>query len=163
VCECASALPFAGTASPGPAAARSPLLRDRNTLPPFPSKLDGREKEAALEQVDQATSRYPSYYMINCAHPAHIERALEDQGPWMERIRAVRANASSKSHAELNESPELDAGDPVQLGQQYAQLKQGLTRLNVLGGCCGTDHRHLEQIARACAPLFRTQQEKHRV
>ena len=113
----------------------------------------GQTLKAALEQVDEATSGYPSYYMINCAHPTHFEHVLTE-GQWLERVRGVRANASRKSHAELNDSPELDAGTPVELGMQYASLKSRLSRLNVMGGCCGTDHRHVEQIAKACSPLF---------
>jgi methionine synthase I (cobalamin-dependent) len=66
----------------------------------------------------------------------------------------LRANASRKSHAELNESPELDIGNPVELGIEHAQLKKRVPELNVIGGCCGTDHRHIEQIAAACSPLF---------
>lgn len=115
----------------------------------------GQTLRAAIEQVDAATSRYPSYYMINCAHPTHFEHVLAEGGPWTQRIRGLRANASRKSHAELNESPELDIGDPVELGMQHAQLKSRLPQLNVMGGCCGTDHRHVEQIATACSPLFR--------
>ncbi len=114
----------------------------------------GQTLRAALEQVDEVTSGYPSYYMINCAHPAHFEHVLNDGGMWLDRIAGLRANASRKSHAELNESPELDPGNPVELGGQYALLKQRLTRLNVMGGCCGTDHRHVAQIAAACSPLF---------
>jgi homocysteine S-methyltransferase len=110
---------------------------------------------AAIEQVDEATSGYPSYYMINCAHPTHFEPALGREEPWVERIRGLRANASSMSHAELDEAPELDTGDPVALGREYAELKSRLRRLSVMGGCCGTDHRHIEQIATACLPLFR--------
>ena len=115
----------------------------------------GQTLRAAIEQVDAATSRYPSYYMINCAHPTHFEHVLAEGGPWTQRIRGLRANASRKSHAELNESPALDIGDPVELGMQHAQLKSRLPQLNVMGGCCGTDHRHVEQIAAACSPLFR--------
>ena len=92
--------------------------------------------------------------MINCAHPSHFERVLAEGGSWRKRIRGLRANASRMSHAQLNEAPELDIGDPVELGRQYASLKEELAGLSVLGGCCGTDHRHVEQIARACAPLF---------
>jgi len=92
--------------------------------------------------------------MVNCAHPTHFEAVLTDGAPWSGRVRGLRANASRQSHAELNESPELDIGDPHELGSQYAQLKQALPHLNVMGGCCGTDHRHIEAIARACAPLF---------
>jgi len=116
----------------------------------------GQSLKTALEQVDQATSGYPCYYMINCAHPTHFDHVVTEGGLWLDRIRGLRANASRKSHAELNESPKLDSGNPVELGAQYARLKERLLRLNVMGGCCGTDHRHLEQITEACSPLFRT-------
>jgi homocysteine S-methyltransferase len=114
----------------------------------------GQTLRSAIEQVDDSTGGYPRYYMINCAHPAHFEEALADEGRWLGRVRGVRANASRKSHAELNDSTELDIGDPPGLAQDYAHLKARLRHLNVLGGCCGTDHRHIEQIALACAPLF---------
>jgi methionine synthase I (cobalamin-dependent) len=71
-----------------------------------------------------------------------------------ERIRGLRANASRKSHAELNESPALDIGNPTEFGLDHARLEKRHAQLNVLGGCCGTDHRHVEQIASACVPLF---------
>jgi S-methylmethionine-dependent homocysteine/selenocysteine methylase len=109
----------------------------------------GQPLGEAIEQVDAVTRSYPGYYMLNCAHPEHFRDALK--GPWVDRIRGLRANASRKSHAELNESAELDIGDPAELGRQHAGLKQRLGRLNVMGGCCGTDHRHVEQIAAACA------------
>jgi homocysteine S-methyltransferase len=112
----------------------------------------GQPLQQAMEQVDAATGSYPSYYMLNCAHPDHL--VLEK--PWSHRIRGLRANASRKSHAELNESAELDIGNPAELGVQYATLKRGaLPGLNVVGGCCGTDHRHVQRMAAACAPLFR--------
>ncbi len=114
----------------------------------------GQTLRAAIETVDAATGASPAYYMITCAHPAHFESALAPGEPWVDRIRGLRANASVKSHAELNESAELDVGDPVGLGADHARLKQRLPRINVLGGCCGTDERHVEQIARACAPFF---------
>jgi homocysteine S-methyltransferase len=114
----------------------------------------GQPLRAAIEQVDRATARYPAYYLINCAHPTHFEPVLAGE-PWAWRIRGLRANASKKSHAELNESTELDIGDPAELGAQHAGLKRRHTQLNIMGGCCGTDHRHVEQIAAACAPLFR--------
>lgn len=114
----------------------------------------GQSLQAAIEQVDEATAGYPAYYMINCAHPSHFAPALAADQPYTRRIQGVRANASRMSHTELNEAPVLDTGDPVELGQDYAQLKRCLPRLNVIGGCCGTDHRHIEQMAQACAPLF---------
>ena len=70
----------------------------------------------AIEQVDEATSTYPCYYIINCAHPTHFERRLAAGEPWVERIRGLRANASRMSHAELNDAPELDIGNPAELG-----------------------------------------------
>lgn len=115
----------------------------------------GETIRGAIEKIDAATSGYPAYYMINCAHPTHFADALAAGETWLPRIRGLRANASRKSHAELNESPDLDIGNPAELGAQYAQLKSRLPNLNVLGGCCGTDHRHVEQIAAACVPLFR--------
>lgn len=114
----------------------------------------GQTLRDALRQVDQETSAYPSYFMINCAHPTHFDQVLKPGTPWVSRIRGLRANASRMSHAELNEAPALDAGDPGELGREYADLKRRLQHLNVLGGCCGTDHRHIEQIALACLPLF---------
>jgi homocysteine S-methyltransferase len=114
----------------------------------------GQTLQSAIRQVDDATSGYPAYYMINCAHPTHFEHILADGRPWLERIRGIRANASRRSHAELNEASDLDAGNPVELGTQYRRLKDQLPHLNVMGGCCGTDHRHVEQIAESCLPLF---------
>jgi S-methylmethionine-dependent homocysteine/selenocysteine methylase len=114
----------------------------------------GQTLGSAIEQIDEVTSGYPSYYMINCAHPTHFEHVLAEGGAWRERIRGIRANASRKSHAELNEAPDLDMGNPVELGMQYSRLKNWLPQLNVMGGCCGTDHRHVEQIVEACLPLF---------
>jgi S-methylmethionine-dependent homocysteine/selenocysteine methylase len=114
----------------------------------------GQTLQLAIEQVDQATASYPSYYMINCAHPTHFAQVLAEQAPFVRRIRGLRANASRMSHAELNEALEIDIGDPVELGSEYAAFRQRLGHLNVLGGCCGTDDRHVEQIAAACAPLF---------
>jgi S-methylmethionine-dependent homocysteine/selenocysteine methylase len=115
----------------------------------------GQSLRSAIEQVDVATDAYPSYYMINCAHPTHFAHVLEEGEPWLDRVRGVRANASQRSHAELNESPDLDIGNPAELGIQYQALRHQIAHLNVMGGCCGTDHRHLEHIAEACTPMFR--------
>jgi S-methylmethionine-dependent homocysteine/selenocysteine methylase len=114
----------------------------------------GQSLQDAVEQVEAATSAYPAYYMLNCAHPTHFQHVLESDEPWLNRLGGLRANASAKSHAELDEATEVDAGDPADLGRQYARLKERLPQLNVLGGCCGTDLRHIEQIATACRPLL---------
>ncbi len=103
----------------------------------------------AIEQVDRETGHGPAYYMINCAHPTHFDDALAAGEGWQSRIRGLRANASTKSHAELDDATELDEGDPADLGARYAALSGKLPQLSVLGGCCGTDHRHVGQICHA--------------
>jgi S-methylmethionine-dependent homocysteine/selenocysteine methylase len=114
----------------------------------------GQPLGEAIGAVDRATDGYPAYYMLNCAHPSHFEGVLASAKDWAGRIRGLRANASKKSHAELNESTTLDVGDPEELGRDYARLKRALPALSVFGGCCGTDGRHVGAIANACAPLF---------
>jgi S-methylmethionine-dependent homocysteine/selenocysteine methylase len=109
----------------------------------------GHSLRQAIEAVDAATGNAPAYYMINCAHPSHFQDALPAGEAWTKRVRGLRANASKRSHAELDAAPDLDSGDPVELGRDYADLTRRMGHLNVLGGCCGTDHRHVEQIARA--------------
>ena len=113
----------------------------------------GQTLKDAIEAVDAATGNAPAYYMINCAHPTHFENILAADESWTQRIRGIRANSSPKSHTELNESTELDEGNPAELGQQYRGLLDKLKNLRVLGGCCGTDFRHIEAIC--CASLAR--------
>lgn len=87
--------------------------------------------------------------MINCAHPTHFADVLDGAADWRLRLRGLRANASARSHAELDASTDLDVGDPVALARAYAALRTRLPGLCVVGGCCGTDHRHVEAVARA--------------
>ena len=120
----------------------------------FTVETDGRLPSGqglgdAIDQVDDETDRGPAYYMINCAHPTHFEGTVATAEPWRERIHGVRANASTMSHAELDEATELDDGDPADLGARYAALAAKLPNLNVLGGCCGTDHRHVREACEA--------------
>jgi len=105
---------------------------------------------AAIARTDETTDGYVAYYMINCAHPEHFENVLGENESWTHRIRGLRANASRRSHAELDESVDLDSGDPQELAEQYRVLKALLPRLSVVGGCCGTDHRHIRAIGRVC-------------
>ena len=108
----------------------------------------GQPLREAIEQVDDETDGAAAYFMINCAHPTHFADVLEPGSPALERIRGLRANASTVSHAELDEAEELDEGDPVDLARRYAELRKRLPNLNVVGGCCGTDHRHIGEICR---------------
>ena len=110
----------------------------------------GQSLKEAIEQVDAETNQTPIYYKINCAHPTHFDDILSAGEPWLEKIHSIRANASSCSHAELDEAEELDEGNPQELAQQYKALREKLPNLNVLGGCCGTDSRHIEAICKAC-------------
>jgi homocysteine S-methyltransferase len=112
----------------------------------------GETLREAIETVDRETDNAPEYFLINCAHPTHFADALEAGEAWTERIHGVRANASTKSHAELDESSTLDAGDPSDLGRRYLNLRGAFPKLRILGGCCGTDHRHARAICEACVP-----------
>lgn len=109
----------------------------------------GETLQEAIVAVDAATASGPAYYMINCAHPTHFAGVLDAGAKWCQRLRGLRANASKRSHAELDEAPELDAGDPVELGEDYRALLRRHPHLTILGGCCGTDHRHVKSIGEA--------------
>jgi homocysteine S-methyltransferase len=120
----------------------------------FTVETDGRLPSGeglrdAIEQVDAETGAAAAYFMVNCAHPTHFAGVLEEEGPWLARIGGVRANASTRSHAELDEAEELDEGDPVDLGERYRALRPHLPGVRVLGGCCGTDDRHVAAVCRA--------------
>jgi len=109
---------------------------------------DGTPIADAIDQVDAATSAAAEFFVINCAHPTHFADALP-QGDSRTRIRGLRANASRLSHAELDEAEELDSGDPSDLAERYVALRPDLPELEVVGGCCGTDIRHVTAICDA--------------
>jgi homocysteine S-methyltransferase len=115
---------------------------------------DGTPLGRAFEETDARTDCAAAYFMVNCAHPDHFRGALEAGSGWLKRIGGVRANASRLSHAELDDAEELDAGNPAELGRDYARLRRLLPNLSVLGGCCGTDHRHVEAIADCCVASY---------
>jgi S-methylmethionine-dependent homocysteine/selenocysteine methylase len=128
--------------------------REVSVVIAFTVETDGRLPNGmalgeAIEQVDAETDGEAAYFMINCAHPAHFAGALEDGASWVERLGGLRANASRKSHAELDESEELDEGDPAELAERHRELHPRLPNVSVVGGCCGTDHRHVAAIADA--------------
>ena len=108
----------------------------------------GQPLREAIEQVDAATDGSAAYFMVNCAHPTHFAKALEQYGAWHRRLVGLRANASARSHAELDEATELDEGDPTDLAARHAALRDRLPAVTVLGGCCGTDARH---VAATCS------------
>ncbi len=112
----------------------------------LPSGLSLKE---AIKKVDELTDNYTDYYMINCAHPTHFLKSLNVDGDWINRIRGIRANASTLSHEELDESEHLDIGNRGELAKRYKDLTSILPNLSVVGGCCGTDHLHIKEICAA--------------
>jgi homocysteine S-methyltransferase len=122
----------------------------------FTVETDGRLPSGAglgdaVTEVDDLTDGWVAYYMVNCAHPTHFADVLDPSAAWTGRIRSLRANASALSHAELDEATELDPGDPDDLSARYLELQRALPGINVVGGCCGTDHRHVAALAEALA------------
>jgi homocysteine S-methyltransferase len=111
---------------------------------------DGTALHEAITATDAATGGTPAHYMVNCAHPSHVTPGLTTAGAWIERLRGVRANPSPKSHAELNESTTLEAGDPDELANLLRNMRSRHRHFAVLGGCCGSDHRHAEKIGLVC-------------
>ncbi len=121
----------------------------------FTVETDGRLPSGqplgeAIEEVDALSFAAPAYFMVNCAHPAHFRDVVAGDDPWRLRIRGIRANASRLSHAALDAAETLDAGNPGELRRDHRELMQLLPNLRVFGGCCGTDHRHVDAIAAAC-------------
>ena len=118
---------------------------------PDPARIAGALEglRSAIEEVDERTGRAPVSYMVNCAHPSHFADVFGEGGAWLERIKAIRANASRMSHAELDEAEELDRGDPAELAADYVALAAVLPDLRLVGGCCGTDHEHVDAISTA--------------
>ena len=111
----------------------------------------GQSLKSAIEDVETETNQSPLYYKINCAHPTHFDEVISSGESWLKKIRSVRANASTCSNSELDEAEILDEGNPEELAEQYVTLRRKLPNLNVLGGCCGTDVRHIEAICKACS------------
>jgi homocysteine S-methyltransferase len=113
-------------------------------------RLPSRQRlGAAIEEVDRSTGSAAAYFMINCAHPDHFAQAIDSGAGWARRIRGIRANASRRSHAQLDAAPELDCGNPQELARDYATLTRRMPWLNIFGGCCGSDLRHVRAIATA--------------
>ncbi|MEO1574440.1 MAG: homocysteine S-methyltransferase family protein [Pseudomonadota bacterium] len=154
-----SAMTF-GTADEAIGVARAAKKRDVPVVISFTVETDGclpsgQRLGDAIVQVDRATAEAPAYYMVNCAHPDHFSDVLD--GPdWTHRVRGVRCNASRASHAELDEAETLDDGNPAEFGELTAALIRKLPWLNVFGGCCGSDLRHIAAVVRAVRPLQMT-------
>jgi homocysteine S-methyltransferase len=112
----------------------------------------GKPLGAAIAEVDAATGGYADYYMVNCAHPQHFAGPLRSGESWVRRIGGLRANASAKSHVELDQSPAIDMGDIGEFARVHAELLPVLANLRLVGGCCGTDYRHIAALCKRCFP-----------
>ena len=111
-------------------------------------KLKGGETlEEAISAVDAATESAPAYYMINCTHPSEFTPGLTD-GDWTRRLGGFMPNAVAMETLDLCKLGHLEDGDPEELGGQMADLARRFPHINVWGGCCGTDGRHIGQITR---------------
>ncbi len=134
---------------------RAASANDSQCAISFTVETDGRLPTgdalgAAIEAVDQTTDGAAAYFMINCAHTSHFDDVLDSTQPWMERLKGIRANASRLSHEELDEMTELDEGDPFEFGRDYARIRARHPSITVFGGCCGSDHRHIAEVAKNC-------------
>lgn len=117
--------------------------------------ISGQSLKEAIETVDEQTNNGPICYFVNCVHPVHVLQTLEKQpGEWTKRIHGIYGNASKKTHEELDKLTEVDDGNPVEFAQNLNKLLFQLPNLNFLGGCCGTDVRHIEQICQQTLPIF---------
>ncbi|MAT13888.1 MAG: homocysteine S-methyltransferase [Planctomyces sp.] len=151
-CICAMTMTNVGEAS---GIAQAAHAADIPAVISFTVETDGRLPSGqplgeAIAQVDEEAPDAVAYFGINCAHPTHFDEQLQAKSPWLDRIGTLRANASTMSHEELDNAPELDAGDPEDLGERYSQLRERLPGLRVFGGCCGTDIRHIASICESC-------------
>ncbi|NNF76401.1 MAG: hypothetical protein HKN05_00090 [Rhizobiales bacterium] len=117
----------------------------------------GPSLTAAIEAVDRATQNGPAYYMINCTHPVDFAPAFDAPGPWADRLRGLKPNASSLAHGLRCQLGRLEEGNPVELGQQMADMATRFPQINVWGGCCGTNYAHVDQIAAAVIRARTTQ------
>ena len=111
-------------------------------------RLQGGETlQQAITLVDAATGSGPDYYMINCTHPTEFEQGLTP-GDWTTRLGGFMPNAVAMETLDLCKLGHLEDGDPAELGHQMADLARRFPHINVWGGCCGTDGRHIGQITR---------------
>ncbi len=116
---------------------------DQGALP------DGTSVARAIERIDLEAVTPPAYYMLNCTHPQHVTGMLTGAGAWRERIRGIRANASPLGLVEPPEGQPLDPGDVAEFASAMQQVNELAPSITILGGCCGTDVRHVRAVADA--------------
>ena len=116
----------------------------------------GETLEQAITRVDAETGNAPQYYMTNCTHPTEFEPALTP-GDWIQRLGGFMPNAVAMETLDLCKLGHLEDGDPEELGAQMAGLAKRFPHINVWGGCCGTDGRHIGEITRQVGAVRKTE------
>lgn len=127
------------------------------TLTPEGRLRSGPSLREAIETIDEATVGGAAWFGTNCSHPLEFEPALADAGPWLDRLRYIRPNAAKMDKIALCSLGHLEDGDPIELGAQMGEVARRLPRADILGGCCGTDERHLSEIAQNVNSVRNTQ------
>jgi homocysteine S-methyltransferase len=103
----------------------------------------------AITEIDRLSDdTAPAFYMLNCSHPVEYAPAITANG-WTHRLRGVRPNASKMEKIALCKLGHIEDGDPVELGQQMADLRARFPHMDIFGGCCGTGAAHLREMAKA--------------
>jgi S-methylmethionine-dependent homocysteine/selenocysteine methylase len=116
-------------------------------LAPTGHVLDGTPLADAVEAVDAAVDPRPMHFSLSCIHPTVAARALEAAGPDARaRVRECKANASRLPTSELVQLDHLEGDDPDPFASAMWELHERFGT-NVLGGCCGTDDRHMRALA----------------
>ena len=118
------------------------------TLTPEARLRSGPTLKEAVETIDEKTDGAAAWFGTNCSHPVEFEPAISDAGPWTGRLRYIRPNASKMEKMVLCKLGYLEDGDPVELGKQMGDVARRFPKADILGGCCGTDERHLGEIAK---------------
>jgi homocysteine S-methyltransferase len=113
--------------------------------------LDGTPICDAIERIDSGVRPAPLYYSISCVYPTVAQRALERAAErslaLAERIVELKANGSPLHTNELVQLDHPEATDPERLAGLLWSLHESHPALRVIGGCCGTDDRHIRALA----------------
>ena len=113
--------------------------------------IDGTTIADAIQYIDERTVNRPVCYMANCVHPSIVLKALLQPFNHLsivkERFRGVQANTSSLSYKELDNSVDLKWSAADKFAEEMMKLAN-IGNFQIWGGCCGTDDRHMECVAK---------------
>lgn len=119
--------------------------------------IDGTTIHTAIETIENSIEIKPIFYMTNCVHPANVGKALAWEFNRTElvrnRLKGIQANASPLTPEELDDCCEILSSEPTELAEEIMKLHKH-HGFQILGGCCGTDERHIEEIAKRIKNLM---------